>query len=223
MLIVKLHKNVTDYKLFLYDPTFFILKSDNAVVPHITLDKPLHALYNLARATNIRMKREDLFECNLDEEYNYSECVEQHLQAKTGCQSPWRTYKGDLPKCTTMEEVMILDNAYTDMYLADQNDLVRLTGCPVPCRYQQFTLVGTPPRFELGRPYFILQFASTDLATNEEMLIYPFDSFVCEFGGSLGLFIGFSFLGILDILLSWVTNIWERFKLRQETNNSLSN
>ena len=31
-----------------------------------------------------------------------------------------------------------------------------------------------------------------------EVEIYPFVSFVCDLGGSLGLFVGFSFLTLLD-------------------------
>ena len=36
----------------------------------------------------------------------------------------------------------------------------------------------------------------------EEVLVYPFQSFVAEFGGSLGLFLGFSFMTIWDGLKS---------------------
>ena len=34
--------------------------------------------------------------------------------------------------------------------------------------------------------------------TEEEVLVYPFQSFIAEFRGSLGLFLGFSFMTIWD-------------------------
>ena len=44
----------------------------------------------------------------------------------------------------------------------------------------------------------------TDLITEEEVLLFPFDSLVSEFGGALGLFLGFSFLGALSMMQIWV-------------------
>ena len=45
-----------------------------------------------------------------------------------------------------------------------------------------------------------LVFLSTEFTLEEEDYIYPFISFVAEFGGALGLFLGFSFLMIWDFV-----------------------
>ena len=52
--------------------------------------------------------------------------------------------------------------------------------------------------------FFIASFQATSVATRveREELIYPFSSLVAEFGGTLGLFLGFSFLGLWDELHS---------------------
>ena len=50
---------------------------------------------------------------------------------------------------------------------------------------------------------FSIHFALTDLITEEEVLLFPFDSLVSEFGGALGLFLGFSFLGALSMMQIW--------------------
>ena len=50
---------------------------------------------------------------------------------------------------------------------------------------------------------FIISYAFTDLVTEEEVLLFPFDSLVSEFGGALGLFLGFSFLGAASTMQSW--------------------
>ena len=43
-------------------------------------------------------------------------------------------------------------------------------------------------------------FSSTFLRIKEDKWLYPIESFIAEVGGSLGLFLGFSFLGIWDML-----------------------
>jgi hypothetical protein len=50
---------------------------------------------------------------------------------------------------------------------------------------------------------------------SQEVLLYPFDSLVSEFGGALGLFLGFSFLGLLDIIQTACSNILARLKVDQ--------
>ena len=43
-----------------------------------------------------------------------------------------------------------------------------------------------------------LRLASTDLRIEKEEYVYPALSFIGELGGSLGLFVGFSFLTVFD-------------------------
>ena len=44
----------------------------------------------------------------------------------------------------------------------------------------------------------------------EEALMYPATSFVAEVGGALGLFLGFSFLGLWDIIIAIINFISNR-------------
>ena len=47
-----------------------------------------------------------------------------------------------------------------------------------------------------------IQYIFQSIQVETEELIYPWQSFVAEFGGALGLFLGFSFMKILDSLLT---------------------
>ena len=49
---------------------------------------------------------------------------------------------------------------------------------------------------------FMFGFSSTTLTLKQETLVYPTASFIAEVGGSLGLFVGFSFLNLWDYLLA---------------------
>ena len=46
--------------------------------------------------------------------------------------------------------------------------------------------------------WFIFNFVSTETTVETETYVYPLMSFVSEFGGGLGLFLGFSFLSLYD-------------------------
>ena len=43
----------------------------------------------------------------------------------------------------------------------------------------------------------------------EEVLVYPFQSFLAEFGGALGLFLGFSFMTIWDGVMGMMISVME--------------
>ena len=47
---------------------------------------------------------------------------------------------------------------------------------------------------------FVFNFITTEVVTKKEVWAYPMLSFVAEFGGALGLFLGVSFLSLWDLL-----------------------
>ena len=51
-----------------------------------------------------------------------------------------------------------------------------------------------------GGPGIMFGYSSNSLTIKEEALVYPFMSFFAELGGSLGLFLGFSFLTLWDLV-----------------------
>ena len=51
-----------------------------------------------------------------------------------------------------------------------------------------------------GGPGLMFGYSSNSLTIKEEALVYPFISFFAEFGGSLGLFLGFSFFDFAFII-----------------------
>ena len=57
--------------------------------------------------------------------------------------------------------------------------------------------------------------ASKTVTRKKEVWIYPIESLISEFGGALGLFLGFSFLMIWDMVKVIVTS--ERAKLCYRT------
>ena len=115
---------------------------------------------------------------------------------------------------TQLKNLLHMGMLILQFILPIKNKLQNLTACQLPCHYSHYSIVGTPRKFEVkGFSYISLFYTSTDITTSQEVLLYPFDSLVSEFGGALGLFLGFSFLGLLDIIQTAFTAIMERLKI----------
>ena len=78
----------------------------------------------------------------------------------------------------------------------EQSALVRTTGC----HYKDYAQIDDPlgdfkPTLGLD-----IMFARANVVLDTQEYVYPFLSFVAEFGGFLGLFLGFSFMMIVEYL-----------------------
>ena len=212
---------VKSHSIYLVDPDFFVMKAENSVIPFLLLDNPMSKVIYLHTTFTSRMNRPQ-FPCNPDKSYNYNQCIRNNLARKIGCAYPFDIIRpiGNFSNCNTSEELSAHWTANFDIYHANQEALTNITGCHLPCHYNHYSIVGTPRRYEVkGSLYMVISYPTTDMTTSQEVLLYPFDSLVSEFGGALGLFLGFSFLGLLDILQNACTNIMARLKMDQETFN----
>ena len=77
---------------------------------------------------------------------------------------------------------------------------MRVTNCIKPCKYKEYKVVGENRQTTLQSQdfSFSLWAISKNTEVKREELIYPFSSFLAEFGGILGLFLGFSFMSLWD-------------------------
>ena len=82
---------------------------------------------------------------------------------------------------------------------------------PIPCIksrfkiyifdvYEFFKTIENFDDGEYGPVGFTFGFPNSFIKVKEDKWLYPLETFIAEVGGSLGLFLGFSFLGIWDIL-----------------------
>ena len=80
----------------------------------------------------------------------------------------------------------------------DMSNIFMFTGCLPPCKYTEFSLPYTPVGASNKFTSFSLKFAKSSLIRKKEVLVYPLSSLVAEFGGTFGLFVGFSFIMFWD-------------------------
>ena len=86
---------------------------------------------------------------------------------------------------------------------ADLEEIASLTGCLEPCQYRKYHFVKGKERVGLKLEHFAFSLWAVSKKTTikTEQLIYPITSLVADFGGTLGLFLGFSFITLWDSLL----------------------
>ena len=106
--------------------------------------------------------------------------------------------------CRTLEE------AYWNLTYFDYEGVFESTGCQRPCIYLQYKFIGEKQRTSYISEHFVFSLwsvhSSVDVA--RETKIYGFEDLVADFGGTLSLFFGVSFMTIWQILISLLPKIY---------------
>ena len=97
----------------------------------------------------------------------------------------------------------LLEDLSKVIYNEEYASIVQETGCMKPCKYRKYKLLGDKKEasYVTTKALISLWAVSNDTWVEAEVLIYPVASLVAEFGGTLGLFLGFSFMAVWDGLL----------------------
>ena len=88
-----------------------------------------------------------------------------------------------------------------------KNKLENATGCKPMCNYFKYEVLKVETDLSdkrQGQLGFELILANNEVTTVQEVPAYDFLTLVSNFGGSLGLFIGFSFYMIWDLLVELI-------------------
>ena len=106
---------------------------------------------------------------------------------------------------------------FGNLGIAESEEVTNVTGCLKPCHFKKYIFLGdpSPSSFKSEHYVFSLWAVSSKTKVEKEELIYPMSSLVAEFGGTLGLFLGFSFISVwdnFDLLKKFVAYLGQRNK-----------
>ena len=114
--------------------------------------------------------------------------------------------------CATGQQVLNLSDVYQKWSTLDRTSLIRETQCLPPCSYTEYKLGGEVEKEQVkGVKKLKIQLTDSKVKRLTERKLYDFVSFIAEFGGALGLFVGFSFLSLFDFY-EFVIKFLPRFK-----------
>ena len=205
-----------NYTILFHDPHYFMHTSNPDTVPKvsITLEDSTGMLVYL-RATYHVMLDKAGHHCERSVGYSFTACIKTSVSGMAGCRLPWdRWTHASIPLCSTREQMEVFEEEYEKIDTWEQESIIQYTGCYPPCSYTEYTLASQPQRYG-DRPGIRVLLSSSKVKKRTEDFIYPLISFVAEFGGSLGLFLGFSFIMIWDAMaskliafFSYISKLW---------------
>ena len=94
----------------------------------------------------------------------------------------------------------MLEYEFDHLSALDEKKIQNYTGCLLPCQYKEYQVVDDPVTMGMTKSSIWLSLATSTVIVKTEELLYPFSSFLAEFGGALKLFLGFSFMTAWDVL-----------------------
>ena len=92
-------------------------------------------------------------------------------------------------------------------------EIVETTGCNKPCTYNEYKFTSQTPAEDTltttpeNQIFIVFWAVSRTTQVEEEVLLYPLLSLVSDFGGTLGLFLGFSFLSLWQEIRDCFCNV----------------
>ena len=193
-----------NYSLFIHDPNFYVSSLNPETIPGIFLnidDKKSQIIY--LKTTYHHLMDKTNQPCESSESYMFTACIKNSISRTIGCRLEWDSWSStDIPLCTTLEQLERFDKEYGNLWELQQyntaQQYIENTGCLIPCSYAEYKLATEPMKYDHGTQKLTITFSSQDVLKRTEQLLYPLESFVSEFGGALGLFLGFSCMMIWD-------------------------
>ena len=101
--------------------------------------------------------------------------------------------------CSQLAQFDQHDNLYIQLAVKDRANIEQTTGCQFPCVYLEYR-VGAKAIKNFNQFGLMIAYGTVETTVLKEFFVYTFFSLVSDFGGSLGLFIGFSFFALWDIV-----------------------
>jgi hypothetical protein len=216
-LIISLEE-AQDFKIMIHDPSYNIMRFNSHLIPSLWLNNPRGISYFLVATDHVKMNRLES-PCQEDLTYNFTVCVKTSLARTIGCRLPWDPVLASAAVCNSTQQLELYESTYFALSFASDAKLVSMTGCLLPCRYEdhlsvsvlawmlypryrQYTLVESMGQFSAVEATVTFSFATNDVIVEREEYIFSLESMVSEFGGALGLFLGFSFLGAFEQLVT---------------------
>ena len=201
------------YFAVIHDPRFYSFSDNTRTTPKIelTIDNSTGFRGIFIEATRVIKMNRTEHPCQESLTYSFTKCVKNFAASNVGCMIMVDDGKDNvLPVCTDLDQLKQYQHQYEEISDITQHDLVKRTACLPPCTYMDYKIVGRPMNYNDDGLGFYMAFASDELIEEKEEEIYGVVSFVAEFGGALGLFLGFSFLTVQEWIEQLSLAAWRK-------------
>ena len=221
---INIHINESDgltRRIFFHDPDYFLLSVNPLSLP-INLQTLKSSLtgrvyYSLALTEHVELNTPQ-DPCIDDPSYSFHACVKESLAKNASCRLPWDQHSsGSRPVCSTLQEFEPFAKGYEFLKDTSMRGILEMTGCHKPCHFKEYVVVNGPldsayqdPAYHLTIEVWML---TTEVTVKTEMPIYSWKDLVADFGGTLSLLLGVSFMTLWDGVarLKYVGNVAKNY------------
>ena len=156
---------------------------------------------------------------------NMWDCITDHVYKDINCSLPWSS-KRVAPLCSSPEEYDTYHTRTMDILSFDADHIERAIHCTPACNRIEyssklFSTVKDPTLTD--KMIIILYFAKDKFPVKEQYYIYDGANFIADFGGYLGLLLGYSLLAFYDTLVELIKTIYEKCNKRRQRKDKLKN
>ena len=196
--------NSLDFKVFVHDDDYFYLSMNQKATGgfRFIIQKNSNVTKMIQIEIIKRVGRKTVQNnCNDEEGYNFTKCLKMSLETKVGCVPRWSDSErlNKIPECKTIRQMQNYEIETENLFRMGMKDVAEIYGCQKPCTYRELKFADELPigKKDFGTGVFLV-LADPEIRVETETQIYTLQSLVGEVGGSLGLFLGFSFFMIWD-------------------------
>ena len=215
----RIHLKLHNSWVFLHDPDFFYLSHKIPPVPSISYQNSEMNIHYRQDIELVKHKKRSTKSspCKAEENYSFNVCLRNVIQKIAGCRLPWkiRNDENKLDKCATLSQYEEILQFFFHAALDEFKRLSELSGCLPPCTYTEVRKIGDPLVSSEAETAYILTLASTRIKVLTENRYPDFSSLVADIGGTLGLFLGFSFIMVWNSSLSAFAKLREYFTFKR--------
>ena len=189
----------------IHDPNYYMFTNNPETVPQIRIvvDSPTTAVAYITPVYHVNLDKPGS-PCQTFESYSFTACIKNSLSSKIGCRLTWDTWSSKtIPLCGTSEQLLQFEKMYEMIDTIEMKSIIKITGCLPPCSYTEYRLTSVYKKGNI--PAVVLRLTGSNVRKIVDKFIYPLESFVSEFGGAMGLFLGFSFIMMWDLLAASVS------------------
>ena len=191
------------YSVLIHDENFFVFNQNPLALPTrvwLIKGETLKGGGYFYKMTLTKHKKLNLDHkpCQDDPKYNFNTCIKETLSQRIGCRLPFDNMSPQ-SICSAASQLRKYNVTYQNLLIEDMHEIVKITGCKRPCTYNEYKFISSfpeedPRTIPSDQIYIAFWAVSQTTQIEEEVLLYPFLSLVSDFGGALGLFLGFSFM-----------------------------
>ena len=143
-------------------------------------------------------------------------CLENFIASQMNCTLPWLFKNGtmELPLCSKPDEYLTYLAAYEYLIYFDTDYITKTLNCTPSCKRVEYAIkpFKGAPQHNLDKNAWVFEifFGKDRFPIREQYYTYDFQNLLADFGGYLGLLLGYSLLGFYDMLAVLIERIFDK-------------